>query len=193
MQKLFNYRYQSISPCFLKKGQQMGSEGFSVPVCQYWQHLPELSSRSTKQVWPLGKNWGPYLTGPTILRDITHQIVEILSKYITVCFLSLSAKAGLSLPPFGISCSWRPSLVFTQRRYVNPCQNGPFGAPMQNGQHFWMSLQCLPSSWSKNCKFFGFTFLELMIKLMKIMLLYILYCPHTSTMWLQGSFNPWPS
>ncbi len=139
------YRYQSISPCFLKKGQQMGSEGLSVPVCQ-------LSGRSPKQVWPLGKNWGPYLTGPTILRDITRQIVEIPRKYITVCFLSLSAKAGLSLPPFGISCSWRPSLVFIQRRYVNPCQNGPFGAPMQNGQHFWVSSKCLPSSWSKNCK-----------------------------------------
>ncbi len=79
-----------------------------------------------------------------------------------------------------------------------PRTNGPFGAPMQNGQHFWMSLQCLFSSWSKNCKWghsqnvkvltayllihtqvniFGFTFLDLLIKLMKIMLLYILYCP----------------
>jgi len=28
---------------------------------------------------------------------------------------------------------------------------------------------------------------------MKIMLLYILYCPPTPNMWLQGSFNPWPS
>ena len=40
---------------------------------------------------------------------------------------------------------------------------------------------------------FGFTFLDLLIKMMKIRLLYILYCPPTPNMWLQGSFNPWPS
>jgi hypothetical protein len=37
---------------------------------------------------------------------------------------------------------------------------------------------------------FGYTFLHLLIKL--IMLLYILYCPPTPNLWLQGSFNPWP-
>jgi hypothetical protein len=40
-------------------------------------------------------------TGPKVLkalwRGITSQIVEIPRKYITVCFLSLSAKAGLCL------------------------------------------------------------------------------------------------
>ena len=40
---------------------------------------------------------------------------------------------------------------------------------------------------------FSFTFLDLLIKMMKIRLLYILYCPPTPNMWLQGSFNPWPS
>ncbi len=64
-----------------------------------------------------------------------------------------------------------------------------------------VSLQCLLSRWSKNLKlrtltkyqslnslltvnkclynfyFFGFTFLDLLIKLMKMRLLYILYCP----------------
>ncbi len=66
-----------------------------------------------------------------------------------------------------------------------------------------VSLQCLLSSWSKNFKLrtltkyqslnslltvnkcfiqlllFGFTFLDLLIKFMKIRLLYILYCPPT--------------
>ena len=40
---------------------------------------------------------------------------------------------------------------------------------------------------------FGFTFLDLLIKMMKIRLLYILYCLPTPTMLMHGSFNPWPS
>ena len=37
---------------------------------------------------------------------------------------------------------------------------------------------------------FGFTFLDLLIKFMKMRLLYILYCPPTPATWGQGSFNP---
>jgi hypothetical protein len=35
-----------------------------------------------------------------------NQFVEIPWRSIIVCFLSLSVKAGLNLPPFEISCSW---------------------------------------------------------------------------------------
>ncbi len=35
---------------------------------------------------------------------------------------------------------------------------------------------------------FGFTFLDLLIKFMKMRLLYILYCPPTSATWRQGHF-----
>jgi hypothetical protein len=35
-----------------------------------------------------------------------NQFDEILQRYIILGFLSLSAKAGLNLPPFEISCSW---------------------------------------------------------------------------------------
>ncbi len=35
-----------------------------------------------------------------------------------------------------------------------------------------------------------FHFLDLLIKLMKMMLLYILYCPRTSATWVQGSLVP---
>ena len=76
-----------------------------------------------------------------------------------------------------------------------------------------MSLQCLLSSWSKNFKLrtltkyqslnslltvnkcfiqlllFGFTFLDLLIKFMKMRLLYILYCPPTPATWRQGPFK----
>ncbi len=99
----------------------------------------------------------------------------------------------------------------------NSCQDGPIGALMQKGQQFWLSLQCLLSSWSKNYKwgheqnvniliaywlyiifihhfmFLGFNFLDLLIKLMKIMLLYILYCPPPPTCDCKWSFTPWPS
>ena len=37
---------------------------------------------------------------------------------------------------------------------------------------------------------FWFHFLDLLIKFMKIRLLYILYCPPTPATWRQGSFNP---
>jgi hypothetical protein len=37
---------------------------------------------------------------------------------------------------------------------------------------------------------FGFTFLDLLIKFMKMRLLYILYCPPTPATWRQGSSNP---
>jgi hypothetical protein len=33
-----------------------------------------------------------------------NQFVEILRRSIIVCFLSLSAKAGINLPPFETSC-----------------------------------------------------------------------------------------
>ncbi len=92
---------------------------------------------------------------------------------------------------------------------LNPCQNGPFGVLLQNGQRFCSPLQCFLSSRSKNCKrwhqqnvnvstlhrlhtqlnIFGFNFLDLLTNLMKMMLLYILYCPPPS----QGYFNPWSS
>jgi hypothetical protein len=75
---------------------------------------------------------------------------------------------------------------------------------MQNGLKYGMSLQCLLSSWSKNFKLriltkcqslnslltvnkryiqlllFWFHFLDLLIKFMKMMLLYILYPCHVS-------------
>ena len=77
-----------------------------------------------------------------------------------------------------------------------------------------MSLQCLLSSWSKNFKWrtltkyqslnslltvikcfiqlllFWFLFLDLLIKFVKMRLLYILYCPPTPATWVQGSFVP---
>ncbi len=85
---------------------------------------------------------------------------------------------------------------------------------MQNGLKYWVSLQCLLSSWSKNFKLrtltkcqslnslltvnkryiqlllFWFHFLDLLIKFMKMMLLYILNCSPTPAMWVQGSFVP---
>ncbi len=85
---------------------------------------------------------------------------------------------------------------------------------MENGLKKGVSLQCLLSSWPKNFKLrtltkyqslnslltvnkrfiqlllFCFHFLDLLIKFMKIRLLYILYCPPTPATWRQGSFNP---
>jgi hypothetical protein len=40
-----------------------------------------------------------------------NQFVQIPRRSIIVCFLFLSKKAGLNLPPFEISCSWPPSPV----------------------------------------------------------------------------------
>ena len=37
---------------------------------------------------------------------------------------------------------------------------------------------------------FGFTFLDLLIKFMKMRLLYILYCTPTPATWREGPFNP---
>jgi hypothetical protein len=73
-------------------------------------------------------------------------------------------------------------------------------------------MQCLLSSWSKNFKFrtltkcqspnillsvniynfyfFWFHFLDLLIKFMKMRLLYILYCSPTPARWVQGYFVP---
>jgi hypothetical protein len=42
-----------------------------------------------------------------------NQFVEIPWRSIIVCYLSLSANAGLNLPPFEISCSWPPPLYAT--------------------------------------------------------------------------------
>ncbi len=88
---------------------------------------------------------------------------------------------------------------------------------MQNGIKYGVSLQCLLSSWSKKFKLrtltkcqsinslltvnkryiqlllFWFHFLDLLIKFMKMMLLYILYCSPTPATWVQGSFVPLPS
>ncbi len=85
---------------------------------------------------------------------------------------------------------------------------------MQNGLKYGVSLQCLLLSWSKNFKLrtltkcqslnslltvnkhyiqlllFWFHFLDLLIKFMKMMLLYILYCYPTPATWVQGSFVP---
>ncbi len=85
---------------------------------------------------------------------------------------------------------------------------------MQNGLKYGVSLQCLLSSWSKNFKLrtltkcqslnslltvnkrymqlllFWFQFLDLLIKFMKMMLLYLLYCSPTPGTWVQGSFVP---
>ena len=96
--------------------------------------------------------------------------------------------------------------------FFNPHKNGLFVAPMHNGLKYGVSLQCLLSSWSKNFKLrtltkyqslnslltvnkcfiqlllFGFTFLDLLIKFMKMRLLYILYCPPTPATWRQGHF-----
>jgi hypothetical protein len=79
-----------------------------------------------------------------------------------------------------------------------------------------MSLQCQLSSWSKNFKLstltkyqslnslltvnkcflqlllFGFTFLDLLIKFMKMRLLYILYCPPTPQRDGKDTFIPSP-
>ena len=85
---------------------------------------------------------------------------------------------------------------------------------MQNGLKYGVSLQCLLSSWSKNFKLrtltkcqnlnslltvnkryiqlllVWFHFLDLLIKFMKMMLLYILYCSPTPDTVVQGSFVP---
>ncbi len=46
-----------------------------------------------------------------------NQFFEIHRRSIIVCFLSLSAKAGLNLPPFRSSCSWPPSLISNGGRF----------------------------------------------------------------------------
>ena len=104
--------------------------------------------------------------------------------------------------------------LYCNKEFFNPHKNGLFGAPMQNGLKYGVSLQCLLSSWSKNFKLrtltkcqslnslltvnkryiqlllFWFHFLDLLIKLMKMRLLYILYCSPTPATWVQGSFIP---
>ncbi len=59
---------------------------------------------------------------PTVLKalwkDITGfwtSLSGFLGDQSLSCFLSLSAKAGLNLPPFEISCSWHSSLLVTHR------------------------------------------------------------------------------
>ncbi len=47
-----------------------------------------------------------------------NQFVEIPRRSVIVCFLSLSAKAGLNLSSFEISCSWPPSRACTLPRFL---------------------------------------------------------------------------
>jgi hypothetical protein len=96
---------------------------------------------------------------------------------------------------------------------INTNKNGLFVAPIHNGLKKGVSLQWILSSWSKNFKLrtlkkyqslnrlltlnkcfiqlllFGFSFLDLLIKFIKMRLLYILYCPPAPATWRQGQFH----
>jgi hypothetical protein len=62
----------------------------------FWQKLVftlQITARSLESLME-GQNW------------FLNKYDEIPRRSIIVCFVSLSAKAGLNLPPFEISCSW---------------------------------------------------------------------------------------
>ncbi len=114
--------------------------------------------------------------------------------HVVLHFVSLSHISVLLLQPLSIQKSSLGTLHKVPVLLVQWMGEGPYmRKPLQ--VRTLTKCQSLNSLLTLNKRYiqlllFWFHFLDLLIKLMKMMLLYILYCPPTPATWVQGSFVP---